>query len=175
MGMVFKKQTTSWRVGGKKVPAGTPGAEKVVIRSGKWYGTLNGRHVPLCRDKQGAKRMLRKLETDAALSGVGLADPYADHRRRPLIEHLEDYAGHLRAKGDTEVHVRQTIGRVRGLFDGCGFKVYADLDAGRAAEWLTALRQPGRTAVSIPDGVKEFTPGQAATVFGVSGPGCGPR
>src|SRR5262245_38461074 len=53
----FKKQTTAWKLGGKKVPPRTPGAEKVTTESGKWYGTVNGKHVPLCRDRQAAQRM----------------------------------------------------------------------------------------------------------------------
>lgn len=128
MGSVFRKQTTVWKLRGKKVPANTPGAKKVTIRSAKWYGTVNGGQIPLCRDKQAADRMLRKLETDGALADVGLADPFAPHRTRPLAEHIEDFAAHLRAKGDTEVHVRLTISRVRALFDGCEFKVFGDVD-----------------------------------------------
>ena len=31
MGTVFKKQTTAWKLGRKKVPPNTPGAEKVTI------------------------------------------------------------------------------------------------------------------------------------------------
>ena len=169
MGSVFRKQTTIWKLGKKRVPAGSPGAVKAVIRSSKWYGTLNGQQVPLCRDKQAAERMLRKLETDAALSGVGLADPFAEHRHRRLTEHLEDYAAHLRAKGDTEVHVCQTVACVRAMLAGCEFRVLADIDAGRAAGWLTGLRQPGRREISIPSGMHEFTPAQAAAVIGISG------
>ena len=35
MGTVFRKQTTTWKLGGKKVPAGTPGAERVTVDSKK--------------------------------------------------------------------------------------------------------------------------------------------
>ncbi|MBY0458909.1 MAG: hypothetical protein K2V38_16345, partial [Gemmataceae bacterium] len=97
MAKVFRKVTTTWKLNGRKVPPHTPGAEKVSIESGKWYGTVNGKHVPLSRDKQAAQQMLKKLESDAALASVGLADPFAGHRSRPLAEHLDDYAGHLRA------------------------------------------------------------------------------
>src|SRR6516225_6911146 len=168
MGTVFKKQTTVWKLGGKKVPPRTPAAEKVTIESSKWYGTVNGEQVPLCRDKQAAQRMLRKLEADAALASVGLADPFAQQRLRPLSEQLQDFASHLRAKGDTETHIEQTVARVQALFDGCTFKVYGDIDAARAAEWLTSLRQSAPSVV-IPAGKKEFTPGEVAALFGISG------
>jgi integrase len=171
MGEVFRKQTTVWKAGGKKMPAGTPGAVKVTLTSAKWYGTVGGRHVPLCRDKQAAQRMLRKLETDAAMSDVGLADPFAAHRRRPLADHLTDYAAHLAQKGDTADHVRQTAARVRALFDGCGFRLIGDVNAARAGEWLLALRQPGILRYPIPNGVATFTPAQASAVLGISGAG----
>ena len=168
MANVFKKQTTTWKLDGKKVPPKTPGAEKVTIESGKWYGTVNGQQVPLCRDKQAAQRMLRKLEADSALASVGLADPFAEQRLRPLAEHLQDFASHMRAKGDTEPHVEQTVARVLALFAGCEFKVYGDIDSARAAEWLTSLRQSA-PAVAIPSGKQDFTPGEVSALFGVSG------
>ena len=61
----FKKQSVVWRLDGKKVPPGTPGAIKEVTESHKWYGTINRKHVPLCADYQGAVRMLKKLSSDA--------------------------------------------------------------------------------------------------------------
>jgi integrase len=167
----FKKQTTSWKLGNQRVPPKTPGAEKIVIESAKWYGTVNGRHVPLCRDKQAAERMLRKLEADQGLARVGLGDPYVAHRSRPLAEHLKDYAAYLRAKADTEDHVKLTISRVRALFDGCGFTKPGDVDAGRAAEWITGLRQPAGPPAEIPPGKAEFTPAEAAALLKISGAG----
>ena len=164
----FKKQTTAWRLAGKKVPANTLGAEKITTKSAKWYGTVNGRHVPLCRDKQVAERMLRKMEADAGLADVGLSDQFASHRRRPLSEHLKDFASHLRAKGDTESHIELTIARARALFDGCQWKVYGDTDAARASEWLTSLRQAA-PPVTIPTKKTEFTPGEVSDLFGISG------
>ena len=165
----FKKQTTTWKLGDRRVPPGTPGAEKVVTVSAKWYGTAGGRHVPLCRDKQTAERMLRKREADQGLAEVGLTDPFAEHRRRPLADHLADFAAHLRAKGDTEEHVRLTAARVTAMFDGCGFGRLGDVDAGRAAEWLAALRRPARTTTELPAGRAAFTPAEAASLLGISG------
>ena len=72
-------------------------------------------------------------------------------------------------KGDTEVHVCQTVARIRAMLAGCEFKALADIDAGRAAEWLTCLRQTGRREISIPSGMHGFTPAQAAAVIGISG------
>ncbi len=112
--------------------------------------------------------MLRKLESDAALASVGLGDPFADQRPRPLKEHLKDFSSHLQAKGDTVTHIEQTVARVQALFDGCEWKVYGDIDAARASEWLTALRQSG-PAVALPAKKTEFTPAEVSQIFGISG------
>ncbi|AMV23318.1 hypothetical protein VT84_02845 [Gemmata sp. SH-PL17] len=164
----FKKQTTVWKLNGKKVAPDTPGAEKITTESAKWYGTVAGRHVPLCRDKQAAERTLRKRETDTALASVGLTNPFAAHRQRPLADHLKDFAAHLRAKGDTEPHIQLTIGRVRGMFDGCNFNRLEDIDSVRASEWLTAIRQPA-AVITIPPRATEFTPAQVAGLLGITG------
>ncbi len=167
MGGVFRKQTTVWRLAGKRVPAGTAGAEKAVVKSRKWYGAIGGRHVPLCKDRRAADQMLAKLEADAALAGVGIVDPFAGHKDRPLAEHLTDYAANLGAKGNTADHVRLTCGRVRALLDGCGFVYARDANPARAAAWLTALRRDDEPD-PLPPGVS-FTPAEAAALLGISG------
>src|SRR5690242_6505043 len=106
MAELYKKQTTVWRLDGKKVPPGTPGAVKQVLESRKWYGTVNGKATPLSRDKSVAKRMLNRLLADADLDRVGMGDPFAEHRQRPLADHLNDFIADLLAKGDDARHVK---------------------------------------------------------------------
>jgi integrase len=186
MGTVFKQTTTKsvpagaervtvkgracarWEGRGRTVTAPlSADGTRIVIESAKWYGTVNGKRVPLCRDKQAAERMLKKLEADAQLAAVGLADPFATGKRTSLADHLAEYDSHLRAKNDTDAHVRQTIARVRAVFDGCGFGVAGDVDAGRVGEWLTAKR--GTTSgAEVPVG-DSFTPAEVAGLLGVSG------
>ena len=60
---------------------------------------MSGRHVPLCRDKQAAERMLRKLETDARSRASGWPTRSPRTERSPLAEHLDDYAAHLTGEG----------------------------------------------------------------------------
>ena len=55
----------------------------------------------------------------------------AEERDRVRERFGDDFAAHLRAKGNTPEHVAQTVTRVRALFDGCGFKTTADADAVR--------------------------------------------
>ncbi|MFO0847316.1 MAG: hypothetical protein U0871_01980 [Gemmataceae bacterium] len=169
MADVFRQQSTRWELAGKRVPAGTEGAVKVTVESRRWYGAVGGKHVPLSPDKAVAERLLRKKLADADLDQAGLADPFAAPARRPLADHLADYAAVLAAKGDTPDHVRQTADRIRAVLAGCGFVTAADLDVGRVSVWLAGRRRDG-PGVPVPPGAA-FTPARAAAVLGVSGAG----
>jgi integrase len=151
-----------------------PGYRRVTTKSRNWYGQYRDakgqpRCVPLCPDKAAAQQLLSKLITDAAKGKHGLMDPYAEHRTRPLADHLADFKATLEAKGDTAEHVEQTVSRVRALLDGVGAEFVDDLDAARVSAWLTALRRPGTVPVTVPAGKRAFTPGEAAHLLGISG------
>jgi integrase len=144
----FKKKTVRWTLGGKRVPPDTPGAVKTTAESRKWYGTVAGRQVPLCRDKSAAQTMLNKLLTDAALSSVGMGDPFALHRGRPLFEHIDDWERDIINRGRTAKHATLSAGRVRRAVEECRFGVIGDLSASRVQEYLAAMRQNDATSVS---------------------------
>src|SRR5690242_224376 len=86
----------------RKVKAGTPGAKKVKKKSSKWYGRVPGnpRPVPLSANKVAAQQMLAELVRKAELGKVGILDPFEEHRKRPLLEHVADFEAYLRAKGN---------------------------------------------------------------------------
>src|SRR5262245_16505134 len=86
-----------------KVAKGTPGARKIKKKSTKWYGRVPGssKLEPLSANKVAAQQILAELVRKAELGRVGILDPFEDHRRRPLREHLDDYYRYLLAKGVT--------------------------------------------------------------------------
>src|SRR5262249_48440234 len=138
---LYKKQTVRWvDAGGRRCEPGAPGATKRVEHSRKWYAAVGGKPTPLAADKAVARKLLNKLRADAAMKEHGLADPCAEHKARPLDEHLQDFEQALRAKGDTPFHIGLVVARVRALLDGCAFVMPGDLDAARAGEWLASLR-----------------------------------
>jgi integrase len=117
---------------GNRVPKDTPGARKVTERTSKWYGQFTDpsgkRHrVPLCSDKIAARQMLAKLERDAQRGEVGLTDPHAEHRKRPIAEHVSDYEDHLRHKNITPQGRKGDLRRLRAVIGGCGFRTLGDL------------------------------------------------
>jgi hypothetical protein len=65
--------------------------------------------VPLSESKETSRRMQAKLAGDAQVAGVGITDPFAEHRSRPLLEHLEDYGRYLEAKETLARHSSITL------------------------------------------------------------------
>ena len=49
---------------------------------------------------------------------AGLIDPAEEHARRPLADHLNDYAGYMRGKGGTLKHVTGTVSSIVSMFKG---------------------------------------------------------
>jgi hypothetical protein len=148
MADVFRKRTVRWfDQDGKRCPPETPGATRRVEDSRKWYGTVDGRHVPLCRDKQGAERLLCKLQTDATMRQNGLVDPFEASKKQPLSAHLEDFHAYLLAKGNTPKHARQTSNRAQAILDGCRFTFLPDVSPSAVMEWLAAEREAGRLTI----------------------------
>ncbi len=166
---VFRKQVHRW-VGsdGRRCPGGTPGATKRIEESHKWYGTVAGEPVPLSRDKATALKMLRKLQSEADLAAVGVSDPFAAHRARPVTGHLADFRQALQARGGTARHVTLTVRRVEALLAGINATRLDDIDPGRAGEWLASMRDDGER-LTLPDDQTEFTPGEVAALLGISG------
>ncbi len=151
----FKKQIVRYSTPhGRRCSPDTPGAVRTVELSHKWYGTVNGKPVPLCRDKGAAQKLLNKLLPDAALRPHGLTD------------HLDDFRAALVAKGDHPRHVKLTVANVRAVLDGIGAVWLAGLDAGKAVEWLAALRAD-RQAVQLPVGQELFRLAEVAKLLGV--------
>lgn len=121
--------------------------ERTVRRVAKWWGkyrdsTGNVRRVALSANRAAAQLLLAEL-VKASEMGRAVADPYAQHRHRPLAEHLADWQLELTSRGNTAPYVRLKVGRVRRLVTGCGFERIADLSASRVESWLAELRKGG--------------------------------
>jgi integrase len=157
---------------GERVSSKTPGAVRRVKRSRTWFGRYTDgagqRHqVKLSESKETARRMLAKLAGDAQLAGVGILDPFADHRHRPLAEHLADFGRYLDAKGNTADHVARTVSRCRAVLEGCRFEHADDLRASAVVEFLGGLRDRGAERVELPASKQKFTKAELVAVVGV--------
>jgi site-specific recombinase XerC len=146
---------------GARVTRKTRGARKHTTQSAKWYGRFTdgtGRklRVPLSESKDIARRMLAKLSGDSQLASVGLADPFAEHLAKPLLDHLEDFRHDLTARARTSVHVNKTCNRIRAVCEGCGFLNLDQIDSIRVAEFLAGLQQQGPALPALDTGIDDF-------------------
>jgi integrase len=153
----------------RRVPPGTPGAKKVKKKSGKWYGRdpKTGKPVPLSSNKVAAQQMLGEMLHKAALAKVGISDPFEAYRLRPLLEHLADYEGYLRAKGNGGKHSRNAAARMRRIIEGCRFVFIDDMALSRVQEFLASLRDASRRSPICDLAQEWYTKTELAAALGV--------
>jgi integrase len=181
MASLYKPKIISYRLpngayrtpDGKRVTKDTPGAVREARRSKKWYGRYTdgaGRQQrpALSESKEISRRMLAKLSGDSQLVGVGIVDPFAEHRGRPLLDHLEDFRRYLTAKGNTKDHVNRTVSRCRMVLTECEAETFEDLQASAVVESLAALRSHDTARVELPPGREWFTKTELVAALGVS-------
>ncbi len=111
--------------------------------------------------------MLAKLSGDAQLAGVGITDPYADHRRRPLAEHVDDFGRYLSGKGDTPRHVREIVARCKAVLAGIDADAFEDLQPSAVVEFLASLRDRPDERPPLEDGQEWFTKKELVAAVGV--------
>jgi integrase len=161
---LFKKKTTHWTLKGKRVPANTPGAERHVAESAKWYCRLGGKDWPLARDKRIAQRMLADLIDRDERRRAGRLEPFEDTEGLPLVcgacgsqgtteggetcvcpadPHLSDYRRILSAKGRHPRYVQQVVSHCHQILEAIGADRIRDIDAGNVELYLAELQDGG--------------------------------
>lgn len=133
---------------GNRCPKDTPGAKKKKIKSRVWRGKYRDadgvlQDVSLCKNKEAARQLLADKDRHAERQAAGMVDPFADHRKKPLKEHIADFRNHLESKGDCADHVKLTESRVRSVIEGCRFQRIPDVSASRISDWLKEQRDGG--------------------------------
>src|SRR5262249_24153765 len=109
----------------------------------------------------------QQLLADAAMRQHGLADPFEEHKRRPLADLLADYRRELEARDNAPRYVTVVISRLQALLDGCGFRFATDLSASRVMDWLAELRRKGRPRVALEAGKEWFTVREVGALLGI--------
>ena len=98
-------------------------------------------------DKLVAAALLAEWHRDVLRGGKGLADPFAEHRARPLGEHLADYVGELRAMGRDGMYAYNAERRLGKLRDACGWATLDSITADAFCQWRDTV---GETSVHAP-------------------------
>jgi integrase len=110
--------------------------------------------------------MLNEMERKVGRAAVGYGDPFEEHRKRPLAEHLTDFEAGLLAEGDTPKQAVPVAARVRRVLGGRGFVFMGDMSACHVMEYLATLRDGGRALPPLESGKGEFTLGELAAALG---------
>jgi integrase len=127
--------------------------KKVKTKTKKWWGRYRGengqeKRVPLAADKNAAQAMLNERVKKVELKNAGLYDPFEQHRKRPLTDHLDTFEHYLGHKGNCAKHVSETSRRVRAIAKGCKWTYINDISPSGVQKFLADLRT-GKESLSI--------------------------
>ncbi len=125
----------------------TEDGKKCRVETAEWYVRHKGVDGKWHRkkgytDRQATEKLAVEIQQRIDRHQSGHADPFEEHHKRPLTEHLEDFRAALAVKG-CEKHVRQVVNQARKVIDGCRFKRIADFQASRVQVYLGELRETG--------------------------------
>src|SRR4030042_3611102 len=138
MASIFKQRYTVEDKNGKRVRKQTK----------CWYVDYKAadgtrKRVKGFKDKAATAQLAAQLEKEAEQAQIGIVDKYKEHRKKQLLEHLEDYRQNLLAKGDTEKQARQVYNRANAVIDNCGFVCFSEISASRVQTYLAERRRSG--------------------------------
>ncbi len=100
---------------------------KVRFANGSWSPPRAG-----FTDKRATERRAEDEQAAIDRGEVGLVDPYAEHRRRPITEHVNDYEAALEGRNRTAKHVSMTSSRLLAALTAMKATTLADLNLGAA-------------------------------------------
>lgn len=128
----------------------------VQTKSKKWWGRYRDhlgidRRVPLARDKTAAQAMLNELILKAERRAAGQVDPWEDHLKRPIKDHIDDFRLYLEYKGNPAEYASQLSTRVRKVVTGCKWRSIGDISPGHVQQYLAERRQDkgGKKGIAI--------------------------
>lgn len=101
------------------------------------------------KDKRVAQmRALQMVEREER-KAVGLADPFEEHRDRPLAEHVDEFETHLASRGVSEGHLADRMLCLRQYLEATKARTLVGLDFVEAQRWLGDLAAGTLSARSV--------------------------
>ena len=86
-------------------------------------------------DKKASMGMLVRLNQAQARGCENLTDPYADHRDRPLSDHVAEWLASLRQAGRAEMYIGAVKGRMERLVRECKWGKLGEISADAFTAW----------------------------------------
>jgi integrase len=146
----------------------TKDGQRMSIESPSWYGWVNGHAVRLFKDAVASRQRLAELDRKSELQESGLIDPFEEHRKRPLAEHLGDWAANLRNRGKGESHILATTSCVRRILEACKFERTSNFSASRIEQFLADLRSDGPALRPLDRAKDIYTKTELAAALGIN-------
>ncbi|MFO0879493.1 MAG: hypothetical protein U0840_19265 [Gemmataceae bacterium] len=148
------------------ITVGKDGTLKVMFQSSRYVTEFTGpdgkrQSTKGYRDRQSTRQKASQLERVIERNEVGLIDPYEEHSRRPLTDHMEDFANHLRAQGVKARYLDMKLSRISTVLAGIGAVMLRDLDHTKVMAFLDA-RAADRPAPKRPQALEWYTLSEAS-------------
>ena len=104
-------------------------------------------------DLASTKRIAAKLEAKEAEYEHGSRDARGERlgssAKRPVAEHLQNFAESMEGRGVTDQHIADTLSYIRVTIQACGFTSLADIDAAKIEGHKGDLLREGRSRSNI--------------------------
>ncbi len=122
--------------------------KSVLVSSRKWYVEYRTAEDTVCRvaghsDKKATEQLAARLDREVAQKREGIIDRYAEHRKKPLSRHLDDYEEHLRNTDCSKRHIETVVPRVRKVLAGCRMVYWSDVSPSAVQAFVALLRNEG--------------------------------
>lgn len=103
----------------------------------------------LYSDKLASRRKLDQMIQAAEQKAAGIIDRYAEHRSRPIMEHIDDYLAHCKHVGMSYKTLHMKGSHLRALIEDVDAHRINDLEPNAISRWLQSLTQKGRSARTV--------------------------
>ena len=155
------RQLVRWRDGRGKnrtaeIAVGKDGVVRIATRTATYYARYRDasghrQDVPTgCRDETAARAVLADLVRRSELVKANVITPtedaIADHQITPLLEHMEAWLSHIKAKGVTSGRVKTNRQRFTQVAEDCGFARLTDLNGVDLERWMVDKATEGMSA-----------------------------
>ncbi len=106
-----------------------------------------------CSDRSASEQIARHLETEVELRRRGVHDPVmdrlAEHGKRPIETHVDDYREYLAGKGNTRKRVTRVINAINDARAACGWESISEIDGPALRGHLRSLESNGLGLAAI--------------------------
>lgn len=140
--------------------------DRALVQSPSYYGTVDGKAVLLFADAVASRQRLAELRRKVERHESGLADPFEQHRRRPLTEHIDDWRTAMVNEGSTAKHAGQYASSVRRIVAGCKFAFITDISASHVQQFLADFRKD-QPAATLDPSKESYSRAELAHLLGV--------